>query len=346
MDNFEEQLEMLQNQFDKTYGEGTFSDISRITDYQQEILHTTPSLDLGLNGGLSEGSWITLTGPPKTGKSVFALTLAAEAQKQGRIIFYADVEARLKRKNLDIEGLDLSPQKFKLIRSTEEKLLSGVDFLNQIICILETIPRAMVIIDSVSSLAEKKEMEEGVEAETRGNINKKISSFVRCAGQAVTVNKSYVVGITQRIANVTGYGKSQLEKAGYAWRHQRDCCLFIKKSEPWTIEDKRSVTGLKEIGKKVTWVVEESILGAPGAEVQTYLRYGFGYDKKFEIFQLAIGLGIINKAAAGGWITIPQLSNKKIQGEEKAFNLLCSNAEVYEEINSKVMKFLTGQEDE
>ncbi len=344
-ENRDGQLEILQKQFDKDYGVGTFVDASSVVDSVQELVGATPSLDIGLNGGVPEGSWLTLSGPSKAGKSTLALTIAAAAQAQGRMVIYVDIEGRIKKKNLvGIEGLDTDPRNFRMIRSTPEKILTGPEFLNQGLVVLETIPRCVLIMDSFSALSESKEMEEGVEAESRGNINKLTARFTRIASQTVCVQKSLVIGITHRIAN-TGWGGGQVEKISNALKYQRDIALRIKKVEDWEVPDPKTLTGLRQIGKKVVWLVEESALGAPGAEVQTYLRYGVGYDKAFEIFQLGLGFGFINKAPAGGWITLTFLDNKKMQkfqGDEKAYNFIRSNPAIFEQLKALVVEKLTG----
>jgi RecA/RadA recombinase len=342
----DESITQLQTLFDRQYGLGIFTDASSILDSEQQILSTTPMLDLALGGGIPEGSWVTLSGDPKQGKSTMSLTLAAVAQAQGRMVVYADVEARLKKKNLTgIAGLDLSPAKFRLIRSTPEKLLNGPEFLNQILAVLETVPRAFIIIDSVSALAEKKEMEEGVEALSRGGINKQISLFCRVAGQAVMVNKSVVVGITHRIANTSGFGAPRVEKAASAWKFQRDVYLRIKKVDDWSVGDSRTLTGTRQIGQKVTWVVEESALGPPGAEVKTFLRYGEGYDKDTEFFDIACGFGLVSRAEKGGMVTFSFLGGKnppKFRGDERACAALKADPETFGHLKKLVMDKLTG----
>jgi RecA/RadA recombinase len=342
----EDQLKHLQAVIDKDYGKGIFTDASAILATEPEILPTTPSLDIALSGGIPEGSWVTLSGKPKSGKSCLALTLAAAAQAQGRTVVYADVEARLKRKNLAVRGLDTSPEKFGLIRSNEEKLLSGVDFLNQILLVLETVPRVFVIIDSVSALAEKKEMEEGAGVEIRGGINKKLSTFCRVAGQAVMVNKAIVVGMTHRYANLTGWGSLDVEKAGASWRHQRDVCLKVKKSEAWVVADRATLTGEREIGRKVSWVVEESAMGAPSAgEVNTFLRYGMGYDGTMEFLHLGLGFGFVHKADKGGTYTFNFLGGKKpptYRGEARAYAALAESPETLDALKKLVLDKLSG----
>ena len=89
-----------------------------------KTLKISPALDFALNGGVQEGSWVTVTGLPKTGKTSSMLQLAANAQKEGRKVIYLDAEGRLKSHNLDgINGLDLDTM--KIIRSPDDKMLKS-----------------------------------------------------------------------------------------------------------------------------------------------------------------------------------------------------------------------------
>ena len=61
-----------------------------------KTISISPAIDIALGGGIKEGSWLTLTGDPKSGKTTTAMQIAANCQKEGRPIIYLDVEGRLK----------------------------------------------------------------------------------------------------------------------------------------------------------------------------------------------------------------------------------------------------------
>ena len=71
-----------------------------------------------------------------------------------------------------------------------------------------------------------------------------------------------------------------------------------------------------------------SALGATGATMTSFIRYGSGIDKHTEIVQLASDIGIVNKA--GAWFTLTHLEDKpKFQGAEKLRQYLVDNPVVY-----------------
>ena len=69
-----------------------------------KTISVSPAIDIALGGGIKEGSWLTLTGDPKSGKTTTALQIAANCQKEGRPIIYLDVEGRLKDMNFEVRG--------------------------------------------------------------------------------------------------------------------------------------------------------------------------------------------------------------------------------------------------
>ena len=92
-----------------------------------KVISISPSIDVGLGGGVIEGSWVTLTGDPKSGKTTTAMQIAKNCQGLGRTIIYLDVEGRLKQMNFALAGLD--PSKM-IVVSPVDKPVSAEQFLD------------------------------------------------------------------------------------------------------------------------------------------------------------------------------------------------------------------------
>ena len=58
----------LQKELTKEFGEGVVVSARDLLDDEKQIIPLSPALDVGLHGGIPEGSWITCSGQPKTGK--------------------------------------------------------------------------------------------------------------------------------------------------------------------------------------------------------------------------------------------------------------------------------------
>jgi predicted ATP-dependent serine protease len=65
----------------KTFGEDIILSGNSVVDKKVLTIPLSPSLDIVLNGGIPEGSFVVLTGQPKCGKTTTSLDFAATAQK-------------------------------------------------------------------------------------------------------------------------------------------------------------------------------------------------------------------------------------------------------------------------
>lgn len=322
-------LDIIEKQICKDFGEEVLVNAEAILKEDIKIISWGPAFDLMLSGGIPEGSTVSFAGKPKSGKSTSVLSFCANAQQLGKRIYWFDIEGRLKVKNLNgIKDLDLSPAKFKVIRSTENKILSSQDFLTIAELVLKTHPGSIVVLDSISALADDKELIGGVGTETRGHGAKVLSQFVNNTSNVVRVMKQCLIGMVHIIANTSGFGSPTMEKACNRWLYQSDVRLKVKNCTPW-------LAGKQEIGKKMNIMALESALGPPGLAVDTYLRYGTGLDFLMDVMQFAISLGLI--APNGAWYKMNFLEGKdellkdteyedkpkiQCQGEENVYKAL------------------------
>ena len=96
---------------------------------------------------------------------------------------------------------------------------------------------------------------------------------------------------------------------------------------PWTS------TGGDRIGQVVNWKIICSSMGAPGGQVQSYIRYGHGIDKTQEVLMLSCDLGLIDKS--GAWFSCSFMSLCKEEAKKIKPEL---NVEDEEALN-KAFKF-------
>jgi len=55
---------------EKKYGKGVFVSADTIIEQQKKIISMSPKMDIGLSGGIPEGTWILCSGSPKRGKAL------------------------------------------------------------------------------------------------------------------------------------------------------------------------------------------------------------------------------------------------------------------------------------
>lgn len=318
----------------KQFGDEIILNGSSIVDKKTLVIPVSPSLDIVLNGGIPEGSFVVLTGQPKCGKTTTSLDFSATAQrkeyahssfKDGRNVYYLNIEGRLKKRDLEgIPGLDLS--RFHVIGSQQGKILHAEEYLQIAERIINEIPGSVVIIDSYSALCTEAEITSDMDKMQRADGAKLLAKFCRKVANVIPVNKNIVIGITHLMGNPTGYGAEFKEKSGQAIAYQTDIKLRAKTFKPWMLSADST-----QIGQEIEWQVICSALGPPGASITSYIRYGQGIDKHTELLNFAVDLGLINKG--GAWYTYEK---EKFQGMEKLRQYFVDNTDKYKQLENSV----------
>jgi recombination protein RecA len=323
-------------QLEKDYGQGIVLSGQDFLENKVQLIPFSPSFDIILGGGLEEGSFVGLTGQPKIGKTTAALDFAATcqlAQYGCRPVFYGKVEGRLSRTHLDgIRRLNKERGKFNIITSTPDKILTMQDHLRAYKDILTNVPGAVLIIDSISSLCDERELADGVGTETRGGTAKLFNQFLRLVNQVVPVNRCIVIGITHLISNTSGMGAPWVERASQGWKYMCDYQLKAVMKKPW-------VNGKDVVGFTTTWECKTSKNGPPGLKIDSWFRFGEGIDHLTELIEFGSQGGIVKKA--GSWLTIEFGSEPiRAQGKDKLRDILLTKPTVIEELQKKVKELV------
>lgn len=322
----------IKKQIIKDFGQ-VFIDVKNILDKPKKVINVTPRLDIGLNGGIPEGTWVIISGKEKIGKTTLTLTFCANAQKSGKKVYYIDAENRLKDININsIEDLDISEEKFQIIRSTQGNILTAEKILKIGEDLLKSEPNIVLVIDSTSSLCSQSEYDGEITSTSRNTGPKLLAQFTRKLASVVPVQDSIVVVIQHVIANTSGYGPAFLEDGGNKIKYQCDVKLRAISSSKWMDKE-------KQIGQEVKWDVIYSALGSPGASVQGFIRYGHGVDCIWEQIETAVEVGLIDKA--GAWFTLSFLDEPlKFQGQNAVWNFFKENPEASKKLNVKIKEML------
>ena len=327
----------------KDFGKDIMLSANSIVDRNSIIIPVGPALDMVLNGGIPEGSFVVLTGQPKCGKTTTSLSFAATAQKKeykgdlkkDRHVYYLNIEGRLKKR--DLQGIpDLDLDRFDVIGSQEGKILHAEEYLQIAERIINEEPGSILIIDSYSALCTEAEITSDMDKMQRADGAKLLAKFCRKVANVIPVNRNVVIGITHLMGNPTGYGAEFKEKSGQAIAYQTDIKLRAKKFEPWLLG-----TDNTQIGQEVQWQVMCSALGPPGGSITSYIRYGQGIDKHTELIMLGCDLGLIVKA--GAWYTLSFIEDEdkpKMQGTEKIRNYLLENSKAYDSLYTQIKNII------
>ncbi len=311
----------------------------------------SPSLDAITHGGIDEGSFVGITGHPKTGKTTTALSIAANCQLPeygSRPIFYGKAEGRLSRQHTrGIQGLNFERPHFNVIQSVQGKILSAQDHLNIYENILKSVPGCVLIIDSISSLCDQRVMDGGVGTQTRGSGAKLFSEWLDLVKDIIVVNRSIVIGITHLISNTGGMpgGPQYSEKAARNWKYMCNYALKTCGTKSWEVSE-------KVIGLIVNWeCLTTPNGGSPFGKRESLIRFGVGVDRLAEVIQLAETLNFIKKT--GAWYQLlflqndyPDIAAKKVNGTEGVYKLLKKSPELAQVLYAKLRALMVPESDE
>ena len=173
-DNRKKALDAALTQIERQFGKGT---IMRMGDDEREIMPSISTGSLGLDialgiGGLPKGRVVEIYGPESSGKTTLCLSVIAEAQRQGGIAAFVDVEHALDPKYARKLGVNVD----ELLVSQPD---SGEDALN----IAETLIRSnaidVIIVDSVAALVSRAEVDGQMGDATVGSQARLMSQAMR-----------------------------------------------------------------------------------------------------------------------------------------------------------------------
>lgn len=311
----DESVEKVRKNIIKQFGDNICLSGNEVVGRKQDMLKISPSLNLGMRGGIPSGTITIISGKMKMGKTTTVLSFAAKCQAAGMHVYYADIEFRLKKMNLEgIAGLHIDQDHFTVIQSSKEKILTAEDHLTIAEMICHDHPNALYIMDSASALCSEKESLADMKAAARNDGPKLLAQFTRKVSNVIPVNNVTVCIIQHLIANTSGYGVPFMEDGGNKIQYAMDTKLRIKSSKPW---EEKDVT----VGLIVTWQIVTSAFGAaPNTEVESFIRFGKGIDDLKEYVELGTNLGLIKKA--GAWY---EFEGEKYQGGENLYRYFDSN---------------------
>lgn len=315
----------------KEFGE-VFTSGNALSARIRKLIPVSPALDYILGGGIHEGSFCVVTGPPKVGKTTMCLDFAGTAQNyecdlipgQKRHVYFFSVEGRLKPRDIaGIKSLDLNH--ITVIESKPGNILTAEQFIDICETLINTKPGAIFVIDSFSALCTSGEMTSEIGARYRADSPLLLARFCRRICNVLPINKGILLGVTHRIAN-QGNGHAEFtEASGQKVQYGLDVKLKALFKQPY-------LDGENQVGQIVHWQCDATTTKqSPGGKCESLLRYNHGLDKAYELLTLAKDLGIIIQA--GSWFTFPDGS--KYQGGEKASKALQDDAALYDSVNTQ-----------
>lgn len=319
-------LQATIDKIEKDYGKGTIMKLGEQPqwDEHQVIPSGSIALDHALGiGGYPKGRIIEIYGPESSGKTTLAIHAIAQAQKAGGIAAMIDAEHAFDRSYAKALGVDL-----------ETLLISQPDNGEQALEIADNLIRSgaidIIVIDSVAALTPKAEIEGEMGDNKVGLQARLMSQALRKLTANISKTNTCCIFINQLREKIgVMFGNPETTTGGNALKFYASVRIDVRRTTQ--IKD-----GEEALGNRTKVKVVKNKMAPPFKKAEFDIVYGEGISHTGEIVDLGVEYGIIGKS--GSWFSYGD--QKLAQGREATKQLIADNAELSEEIESKIREAL------
>ncbi len=304
---FDKSISKIISSVNKQFGEDVLFSIAEKGNIHIESISTgLPSVDMVLGiGGIPKGRIVELFGPESQGKTTLALHMIMSAQKLGYNAAFIDAEHALDifyAKNIGVNIDDL--------------LISQPDYGEQALDLVKFLIEqkiGVIVIDSVSALVPKAELEGDVEKMTIALQARMMSKHLRQITSLLGKRSGTCVVFINQVREKVGvvWGNPEDTTGGRALKFYSTMRIDVRKRG----KSKRVVRkdGKPDAIRCALKVVKNKV-APPYAETEFEIVFGKGVDIKLDVINAATYKGIIKKS--GAFYSINGI-DKKFHGEKE-----------------------------
>jgi len=322
-DGREKALEITLSQLTKRFGDGAVMKLGAFPGMDVEVISTgSIGLDRALGvGGIPRGRVSEIFGPEGSGKTTLCQHIIAEAQRDGGIAAFIDVEHVLDPTYAAKCGVDI-----------DELLISQPDTAEQALEITEALVRSgavdIIVIDSVAALVPRAEIEGEMGDSHMGLQARLMSQALRKLAGAIKRSKTAVVFTNQlRMKIGVLFGNPETTPGGRALKFYASVRLDIRR-----VQSIKS--GTEVIGNRTKVWVKKNKVAAPFKRVEFDIMYDEGISREGDLIDVAVEMGVLDKRGAYYSYGDMRLG----QGRENVKEFLRENPQVAQEISDTVRK--------
>jgi recombination protein RecA len=319
----EKALEMAVSQIERQYGKGAIMKLGAAADRQVDVISTGAlSLDVALGiGGVPRGRIVEIYGPESSGKTTLALHIVTEAQRNGGIAAFIDVEHALDPIYAKAIGVDV-----------DELLISQPDTGEQALEIADMLIRSgaldVLVVDSVAALVPRAELE-GEMGDTHVGLQARLmSQALRKLTGNLNKSKTTVIFINQLREKIgVTWGSPEITPGGRALKFYATLRLDIRRIE--AIKD-----GVENVGNRVRVKVAKNKMAPPFRLAEFDIMFGQGISREGSLLDVAVDNDVAKKS--GAWYTFDD--DQLGQGRENSKRFLRENPEIALQLQAKVFE--------
>ncbi len=318
----EKALELACERIEKQFGKGSIMKLGEAA--RRSAVEVIPcgslALDLALGvGGIPRGRITEIFGPEGSGKTTLGQHIIAQAQKQGGITSYIDVEHALDPGYAARCGVNL-----------DDLLISQPDTGEEALEITEALVRSgavdVIVIDSVAALVPRAEIEGemgdahvGLQARLMSQALRKLAAAIGRSGTAVV----FINQLREKVGII--FGNPEVTPGGRALKFYSSLRIDLRRIE--TIKQ-----GNVAVGNRVRAKVVKNKVAPPFRSAEFDIMFDSGISREGNIIDLGTGLGLVKKS--GAFFSYGDI--RLGQGRESAKQYLKQNPELAQEIEEQV----------
>lgn len=314
-------LEIALSQIEKQFGKGS---VIRLGEQAKQNIEAIPTgslaldLALGING-VPKGRVIEIYGAESSGKTTIAMQIVAQAQKQGGVAAYVDVEHAVdpvyaRNIGVDIDNLLISQP------STGEEALEVMDAL------IRSNAVSIVVLDSVAALVPKAEIEGemgdshvGLQARLMSQALRKITGSLNKTGTcAIFINQ-----LREKIGVM--YGSPETQPGGRALKFYSSVRMDARRVESLKV-------GNDVVGIRTRVKIVKNKVAPPFKQAEFDIMFGQGISRSGSIIDIGVELNVVTKSGA----FYSYKGDRLGQGRENAKKFLDEHPEMMDAIEGEI----------
>ncbi len=267
-------------------------------------------------GGLPRGRIIEIYGPESAGKTAISLHAIAQVQKAGELAAIVDAEHALMLAHARTLGVDI-----------DELIISQPDYgeqaLEVVLALAETGAVSIIVVDSVSALVPKAELDGdmgdshmGLQARLMSQAMRKLVGVAAKSGTTII----FINQVREKIGVM--FGNPETTTGGRALKFYASIRFEVRRLSKTDGGEIFSEDGEKtHIGHRMRVKNIKNKVGSPFRETVVDLLYGSGFDQKADTIEFLIDHGAILKGdmtkenkgngIAKGWLGLGDDSFRK-----------------------------------
>ena len=321
-------LQAALDQIDKSFGKGSIMRLGEVEKVEVGAIPTgSVSLDLAIGiGGVPRGRIVEIFGPESSGKTTLALSIVANAQREGGVAAFIDAEHALDPSYAEKIGVNLT-----------DLLVSQPNYGEQALDIADLLVRSnavdVVVVDSVAALVPKAELDGEMDDTQVGVQARMMSKAMRKLTGAISTSRTTVIFINQ-IREKIGvmFGSPETTTGGRALKFAASLRLDIRRITSIT-------EGERVVGNRTRVKVVKNKVAAPFTKAEFDIMYNEGISYEGDLVDLAVEHKIIQKS--GAWFSYGE--ERIGQGRENAKTYLRENRKTRDAIAKQVMQVAAGK---